>query len=1141
MNSIENTFTPPSCPRPVPEGHTTGSEELADTSTTARASAIKPELHSPGSDIINDPEYSQPSDLSLTERQTETSPVDKTYHAPELTSAAGQSQPEQSTAFGLVSDEFMKPLTDDDDTIMGTLPYFDMTLSKPLKITIEDVQNFKDGLSIFKMELGQEFLDGKFLDTDSYQFHSLICNRLAYLKHLADRYQTLKDSSYTLVGWYNELKLAFKSINVILSRQLFLSDDMCKEILRLGALYRDLNKMLCRWPSGVDYPHQQAISFLSESLVCHLSYICCHVEGLIRYADFNKRIAVRSPAEPVNSCKILYAPPREHFDLKPHGTGTLNEGISNMLTAIATGTWETLNREAPQDILKTTSEYLFSSIDRYRKEANDQKNFQPVCINQQTIGQHLFCAELFHAALMAGRWDEVDKACAATTRIVFHGTYSLEPVIQALKHNNNTAGINIENWHNDFNEYTQSRPYPLGMYFTLGLEAASTYLSTLLAHKESATEKQSPLIKVMKTEELKQILDVLDTWADQLQELGFWASDAMKNCNFQRRLPLAWLRLLTLTSNHEMAIKKSFHEAQKVIMQQTASDGITNDNPQQLPAYLESRLTQILLHNNDILKLINKEWDTFNPNNNISALNRESCEYLIKVFADDVPTPHRELLLTFFRCSYHCAMLVEHICECASIFSDLETCLTSIHTSEASRSLKMTKEKWKDKIRANASGIKEKIDRFDQFNQSFKTFFNYAFSQLKKIREHNNNGQDKCLEIVLSESVQATLNLSLLQLQHLNSALITVTSKRNEILKNEFPTIANLEQATISCGKRLNKNIAFIEKCVKELNDSTELSLANTTGRHKPKSGKIKKGQFNNQAFNHSDTLAGFAKEITIRPDTSETLSKRDYFQKHIASEVQALQHQGLPVVYLGSRAYQTQIQSLWGNHAFELAVGSHLLPAEISDEVIKRSVTPRDTDLLVLDQEKFSEIKQQICIRLKKAADIDDNVPSKYQLFVPDDDNKFYYGKNCCCCNLIVSLSGSYFQKDWAYVVDLISPMDSGPSPLLSYDSPVLPSGDSTQARPLTSIMMDELNLAINQAASVSPVRSLMAITRINVLAVLEYSEPKLDFVSRTVLMHVLERLQNRFPNPAQSKLASNLRSRAFNMVAYEGSNETS
>ena len=124
---------------------------------------------------------------------------------------------------------------------------------------------------------------------------------------------------------------------------------------------------------------------------------------------------------------------------------------------------------------------------------------------------------------------------------------------------------------------------------------------------------------------------------------------------------------------------------------------------------------------------------------------------------------------------------------------------------------------------------------------------------------------------------------------------------------------------------------------------------------------------------------------------------------------------------------------------------------------------------------------------------------------------------------------------KDWVYVVDLITPMDSGPSTLLAYDSPVLPSGDSTHAKPLTSIMIDELNLAIGQAVSVSPARSLMAMTRINVLAVLVSLKPKFDPVSDIVLMHVLERLQNSYPDPAQGKLASTLRSKAFNMVAYE------
>lgn len=1142
MQNIDNTLTPPSYPRPAPEGCTTQRrlEGLADTdSTTATASAIKPEFHFLSSDNINGPEYSQPSDFSLAERQTATSTVDKTYHTPELTSASDQSLPEQSSAISPVSDVSMKPLTDD-DTILGTLPFFQITLPIPQEITTEDVQNFKEEVSIYQMELDQEFFDRKFLDTDGHQFHSLIYNRLASLKHLADKYQVFKDSSYKLVDWYNTRKLACKSQYAVLSKQLFLSDDMCSVILQLAMQYRVLDKMLCRWASEADSPDQQSISFLSESIVCHLSYVCCVVESMIRYADFNSHIALRAPVKPRKNHSILHAPPRERPDFKPHDSGILSEGISNLLTAIATGTWEILNREDPQGFLHIASGCLFSSIDRYRKEGDDHK-FQPVCVDQQAIGQHLFCAELFHAALLAGRWDEAGKAFEATTRTVFHNEYSLEPVIQALNHNNNTAGINIESWHNDLNEYTQSRPYPLSFYFTLGLDAASIYLSTLLAHKESDTENQSPLIKVMKTEELKQILDVLDPWADQLQELGLLTSDAMETCKYHRRLSLAWLRLYTLTNNQEIAIRNSFHEAKKVIMQHTASDGISNDNPQQLPAYLKSRLTQILLQNNDILQLINKECDAFNPDINISALDRESCEWLITIFANNVQTPHTELLLTFFRCSYYCAMLVEHICECASIFSDLENCLTSIHTSDASRSLKVTKEKWKEKIRANASGIKEKIDQFDKINQNFKPCFKNAFRHLNKIREHVINGQDKCLKIVLFESIHATLYHGLQQLQHLNAALVTVSSKRIDILKNEFPTIANLEQTSACCGKRLKKNIAFIADCVKDLNNSKELSLAKTTDSHKPNPVQIKNGQFNNRVSDHSDTLAGFAANKTFSLlDTPETLKTRADFHKQIASEVQALQHEGLPVVYLGSRAYQTQIQSLWGNEAFELATGSDLLPAVIPRDVIKRSVTPRDTDLLVLDQGKLSDIKKQLCIRLKEAAKIDDNVPGKYQLIIPNDDEKFYYGTNCCCCNLIISLSGSYFRKDWIYVVDLITPMDSGPSTLLTYDSPVLPSGDSTHARPLTSIMIDELNLAIGQAVSVSYVRSLIAMARINVLAVLESLEPKLDPVSGIVLMHVLERLQNSYPDPAQDKLASILRSRAFNMVADEGSNET-
>lgn len=71
MQNIENTFTPPPFPRPAPDGYTTEhrSEALVGADpTTAVASVIKPELHFVSSDNINGPEYSQPSDLSLTER-----------------------------------------------------------------------------------------------------------------------------------------------------------------------------------------------------------------------------------------------------------------------------------------------------------------------------------------------------------------------------------------------------------------------------------------------------------------------------------------------------------------------------------------------------------------------------------------------------------------------------------------------------------------------------------------------------------------------------------------------------------------------------------------------------------------------------------------------------------------------------------------------------------------------------------------------------------------------------------------------------------------------------------------------------------------------------------------------------------------
>lgn len=118
---------------------------------------------------------------------------------------------------------------------------------------------------------------------------------------------------------------------------------------------------------------------------------------------------------------------------------------------------------------------------------------------------------------------------------------------------------------------------------------------------------------------------------------------------------------------------------------------------------------------------------------------------------------------------------------------------------------------------------------------------------MNKIREQVVAGQDKCLKIVLFESIKATLYHGLRQLQHLNTALVTVSSKRIDILKSEFPTIANLEQSTVSCRKKINKNIAFIAGCVKDLDNSKELSLAKTADNNEPNPAQIKNGRFKNK------------------------------------------------------------------------------------------------------------------------------------------------------------------------------------------------------------------------------------------------------------------------------------------------------
>ncbi|WP_257266205.1 hypothetical protein [Endozoicomonas sp. ONNA2] len=1099
-------------------------------SGTATASVVNPESHFLCIDKSSHTAHSQPADLSLKERLAETCTVDKTSHTPQPPPVSGQSQRKQPSASCPATAAAPKPLPD--EIIMDTIARFDET-PPDRRISIEDLNIFRLEIYEINNQLNKfetDCLKVNIDEIDDLKLHSSIYSNQALLKRLTIKYHALKNNTYKIVDQFNRLRLPSLEHKKEFSKHLFLSDDMFYVTSCLAHCYRILNRIISRSFFGKHSHAKHYMSYLIQSIACNLSDIRCIMESEFRKDDVKSSIAYRSPVTPEirKYHTISHTQPRELLQPVPCEPDSLNAVICNLLTTIATAsleintTTESPDKRNHQNIVTTAAGFLFSSIDQYREGGSDQK-FQPACAFQHIIGQHLFCADLFHAALVAGRWDAVSEACETTSRIVFQREYSLEPVIQRL---NQPAAeeIDINQWHRDFEKYTESRYYPLYLYFSLGLEAASIYLSTLLAHKESPTENQLPLNMIRKTEELQQILDTLTPWSVQLQKLGL-LNNIVESSNFYHRLALAEKRIAMLTDHHKADIIKSFDEEEKSIMQHTATDGANHNNPQQLSEYLKSRLTQLLIHNDDIIKFFNKACDAYNPGISVSELDEESCQWLIETFTNNPQSPHTELLLTFSHCSYYCTVLVEFICQCASISSDLKACLTSIPVTEPLPSLKMTKDKWKEKIKANGIEISHKMSKFDNITQKIKTCFNSVLRFFNKIREPASYDQDICLKIVLFESIHATLLHCLQQIQGLSSALVKISTTRMDVLKNEFPTIANLEQTTVSCRNKLQKNINLTEGCVKELNISKKLSLAKKTT---VSPARMHNGQPTKQALNKPDALANLAANIPLSSDTADTLASRNYFHEQIASVVQALIKDGKPVAYLGSRAYQAQVLSRWGSKAFELAKSSGLLSSQIRQGVFDRSITPRDTDLLVVNNTQFSDVKKRIHAHFEKAARKNNFLPDACQLDTTNDAKAVYYGKECHYCNLILRYKHGYTKNYWVYVVDLITPVNSAPSTLLPYDFPELALGNPTHARPLDTIMIDECKLAVGLAAG--PVRALMAITRINIVAALESIEPKLEPASVIVLVHVLERLQDNYPDQALGKLAKTLRSRVFN-----------
>ena len=280
------------------------------------------------------------------------------------------------------------------------------------------------------------------------------------------------------------------------------------------------------------------------------------------------------------------------------------------------------------------------------------------------------------------------------------------------------------------------------------------------------------------------------------------------------------------------------------------------------------------------------------------------------------------------------------------------------------------------------------------------------------------------------------------------------------------------------------------------------------------------------------ETLASkFASYTYIEPECDENAAAREDCHEKVSLAARTLCDMSVFTAYTGSRAYQKQIERHWGNERSLQMDHIEYLPEVITPNCIHRALTPRDTDLIALGNEYFYQIVQHLSERLHQIAQERSTSQVQFELVTYFKENDYLYSASCSSSHLVVRKAGTDRPKDWLYVVDLAA-YHYPDQHILSLYRDHDPSNNA-YIKCCEAIIMDELNLVMSMSAG--PERALRAVIRICHLAQLESSEPKLDSLSRMALIHALDTINQRYPDPKLETLLSKLRDRVFNLISHE------
>ena len=1037
------------------------------------------------------------------------------------------------------------------------------------------VESFYRRLSAFRYE---EDLDP--VKSQSAYFKSKINDRLGKLMDMVKTYDFLFNNANNVIEAYNVLKLEQISFYQLLQKSLFLSEQMGEVILIIATHYLEIQFLVGTIINDPAMPLYRLPTLMKPFLSSSIMNLECMVECRLRDLDTTSNIAARKigiKRVPRKYSGIRHAPQPKLSEPR-FEQSQLNHSLYNLCRSIATVELFTRSRARPQmDILDQARQRLFELIDRFKTEAQITIAEMLVIPGCSIIEKYLAYAELLHAAEAAPE-KHLETKKAVMEKITHLAAMNEAATKTEGNKDNSSCNENLLQFLAQDKTLCQTwRRYPLSDHILLGIEAVCTALNRQI---ELATFQKQCTLDIH-AEKLQEELYNLDLWINHLRNTGLIDDAALRACASYCQLDLVREALLEVTRTHKATLETAFEEASKCItLGQTKATAAQSVQP---AAELSSPCESTLFTNSDLLKTIN-HFLFANGGLTINEWNQQQGKELAQLLSKKQQSAHSRLLAAFTECCQHEETINEHIKKYRMAFILIYPYVTSIPGKHSQQ--------------FNEGKIKsfyDQIARFNKLNKKIQYELQEWNKKIIKIKLKNDDPYEG-LKQELVAAAQSALKISTEQQRHLNIGLDLMLEKRRQILNSDFPTLYSLEKhiydastkkikVLIKSSKRKSKasdvpsspasdqqnqpdksdffintplhGLGFTldnspplnslkipclesardagltgERLLDQLSQQLHIQVAAYQSANRdfyspppiePACTKSYKGQI---SFSHF--LAG----TRVRLDNPTTIKQRDVFHQHIAGQVAALLHSKIPVVYMGSRALQTQLQQLWGVEALE-----HLetlsLP-RIDPAVARRATTPRDTDLLILNKEQLTTVKQKMQDTLLSAAQKNPDLPVDVEITTTDERTEIFYGTTCLTCNLILHKSGCRQPKYWIYVVDLVTCVDSGQTPLHAFESFQLPSGEITHCRRLDTIIMDELNLIISMAAG--PARALMAMIRISTLAALEVANPKLDNTARLALIFALDTAHHHFPDPVFAQQAADLRSRTFTVVDHKG-----